>query len=137
MVFFFQNSQTVLGNLKLTWLIFYEKLVIETLYMDWGWHVRVHCIWTITLPFPIELSALFILWLGYWQCQTATSCCFCFWLYHFVSKFLKTFRKAEDFVPTLLHCLESSNPDIVTSALTNLAEFTLLCQGMSCSQLLG
>ncbi|WAQ97691.1 INT1-like protein [Mya arenaria] len=37
-------------------------------------------------------------------------------------------KKAEDFVPTFLHCLENDRPDIVMSALTNLPEFTLLCQ---------
>ncbi|XP_060583813.1 integrator complex subunit 1-like [Ruditapes philippinarum] len=37
-------------------------------------------------------------------------------------------KQAVEFVPAFLHCLESEDPDIITSALTNLAEFTLLCQ---------
>ncbi|BFZ03172.1 hypothetical protein BsWGS_06208 [Bradybaena similaris] len=37
-------------------------------------------------------------------------------------------RKSEHFVATFLDCLGSANPDIVTSALKNLAEFTALCQ---------
>lgn len=37
-------------------------------------------------------------------------------------------KQAVDFVPAFLHCLESDNPDIITSALNNLPEFTLLCQ---------
>ncbi|CAG5115061.1 unnamed protein product, partial [Candidula unifasciata] len=37
-------------------------------------------------------------------------------------------RKSEHFVATFLDCLGSENPDIVTTALKNLAEFTALCQ---------
>ncbi|KAH9505267.1 Integrator complex subunit 1 [Bulinus truncatus] len=37
-------------------------------------------------------------------------------------------KKAEHFVTTFLDCLGSENPDIVSCALKNLAEFTALCQ---------
>ncbi|KAL8588059.1 hypothetical protein ACOMHN_012097 [Nucella lapillus] len=37
-------------------------------------------------------------------------------------------RKAEQFLPSFLNCLQHHNPDVVTSALKNLAEFTVLCQ---------
>lgn len=49
--------------------------------------------------------------------------------YELVKRYIRQNPKqASDFVPTFLHCLESSNPDIVMSALVNLADFTLLCQ---------
>ncbi|CAL1532926.1 unnamed protein product [Lymnaea stagnalis] len=37
-------------------------------------------------------------------------------------------KKAEAFVATFLDCLDSDNPDVVTSALKNLADFVALCQ---------
>ncbi|KAL5018222.1 hypothetical protein ScPMuIL_003944 [Solemya velum] len=37
-------------------------------------------------------------------------------------------RRGSDFVPTFLLCLGSESPDIVTTALKNLAEFSVLCQ---------
>ncbi|CAH1794337.1 unnamed protein product [Owenia fusiformis] len=37
----------------------------------------------------------------------------------------------KDFVPTILQCLDSSNYEVVSSALTNIAEFTLLCREMA------
>ena len=39
-------------------------------------------------------------------------------------------RSASEFVPTFARCLDSSNQDVVQTALKNLAEFTLLAQGM-------
>ncbi|XP_076458972.1 integrator complex subunit 1-like isoform X2 [Babylonia areolata] len=37
-------------------------------------------------------------------------------------------RKADQFLSSYLNCLQHSNPEVVTSALQNLAEFTVLCQ---------
>ncbi|KAH3871100.1 hypothetical protein DPMN_034294, partial [Dreissena polymorpha] len=37
-------------------------------------------------------------------------------------------KLAADFVAAFLHCLEHAEQGVVMSALTNLAEFTLLCQ---------
>ena len=38
-------------------------------------------------------------------------------------------RRAQDFLPSFLNCLQHENPDVITTALKNLAEFTVLCQG--------
>ena len=38
-------------------------------------------------------------------------------------------RRAQDFLPNFLNCLQHENPDVITTALKNLAEFTVLCQG--------
>ncbi|XP_056018068.1 integrator complex subunit 1-like isoform X2 [Ostrea edulis] len=37
-------------------------------------------------------------------------------------------RASEQFVGSFLHCFDSENPDIITSALKNLPEFCVLCQ---------
>ncbi|KAL4240200.1 Integrator complex subunit 1 [Mactra antiquata] len=55
------------------------------------------------------------------QCRNTT--------FELVKRHLKqSLRHVDEFVPIFLQCLDSENPDIVTTALTNLAEFTLLCQ---------
>lgn len=40
------------------------------------------------------------------------------------------FREAKHFVGSLLQSLDSESPDVVNSALKNLPEFCVLCQGM-------
>ena len=45
--------------------------------------------------------------------------------------FFSLCREAEKYVSTFLVCLESDNPDIVSTALNNLGEFTALCHGES------
>ncbi|KAK7506750.1 hypothetical protein BaRGS_00002225 [Batillaria attramentaria] len=37
-------------------------------------------------------------------------------------------RRSQGFLPNFLHCLSHDNPDVVMSALKNLAEFAVLCQ---------
>ena len=47
----------------------------------------------------------------------------------FISFCFVFLRASEQFVGCFLHCFDSVNPDIVTSALKNLPEFCVLCQG--------
>lgn len=49
--------------------------------------------------------------------------------FELVKRYIRQYpRQGVDFVPAFLHCLESDDPNVVMSALTNLAEFTMLCQ---------
>ncbi|XP_064607195.1 integrator complex subunit 1-like [Liolophura sinensis] len=42
---------------------------------------------------------------------------------------------APSVLPAFLHCLDSQSPDLINSALRNLPEFAVLCQGHACSLL--
>lgn len=44
---------------------------------------------------------------------------------------------AADFLPTFMYCLGSRDFEVVQTALRNLPEYTLLCQGMLASALFG
>ena len=55
---------------------------------------------------------------------------------HGVCMIIVCFSCAKEFVGTFLHCLESSNQEVVTSALKQLPELALLAQGNATASLL-